>query len=146
MKLGSPEYLEEVKRRSNADVTYCEMIKDEHESYTLVIQAESKKGVNETLTIGFRVDHGQIPEIWTGERPTTFTLAGPYGVWADILRGVLGPNKAFTMRKLKIQGNFLQLLKGADSTIRWVEILRTIPTEFEGEYAQYDFEGQELAG
>ncbi|MCR4406094.1 MAG: SCP2 sterol-binding domain-containing protein [Anaerolineae bacterium] len=144
MKLGSPEYLEEVKRRSNADATYCEMIKDEHESYTLVIQAEPKKGVNETLTIGFQVDHGQIPEIWIGERPTTFTLAGPYGVWVDILRGVLGPNKAFTMRKLKIKGNFLQLLKGADSTIRWVEILRTIPTEFEGEYAQYNFEGQEL--
>lgn len=142
MKLGSPEYLEEVKRRSNADATYCQMIKDEHESYTLVIQAEPKKGVNETMTIGFQVDHGQIPEIWTGERPTTFTLVGPYGVWVDILRGVLNPNKAFTMRKLKIKGNFLQLLKGADSTIRWVEILRTIPTEFEGEYAQYNFGGE----
>jgi len=146
MKLGSPEYLEEVKRRSNADATYCAMIKDEQESYTLVVQAEPKKGVNQTLTIGFQVDCGQIPDVWIGERPTTFTLVGPYGVWVDILRGVLGPNKAFTMRKLKIKGNFLQLLKGADSTIRWVEILRTIPTEFEGEYALYNFEGQELAG
>lgn len=139
MKLGSPEYLAEVKRRSNADTTYCEMIKNDYESYTLVLQAEPKKGVHDTITIGFQVDHGQIPELWSGERKTDFTLVGPYGVWVDILRGKLDPNKAFTMRKLKIRGNLLQLLRGADSTIRWVQILQTIPTEFDGEYAQYNF-------
>ena len=145
MKLGSPEYLEEVKRRSNADAAYCRMIKDDYESYTLVLLAEPKKGVNEPLTIGFQVDHGQIPEIWVGERPTDFGLVGPYGVWVDILRGALNPNKAFTMRKLKIKGNFLQLLRGADSTMRWVEILQSIPTEFEGQYATYNSQGKELA-
>ena len=56
-----------------------------------------------------------------------------------ILRGKLDPNKAFTMRKLKIRGNLLQLLRGSDSTLRWVAILQTIPSEFEGEYAQYNF-------
>jgi len=139
MKLGSPQYLEEVKRRSNADQKYCEMIKNDYESYTLVLQAEPKKGVNEAITIGFQVDHGQISEMWSGERPTDFALVGPYGVWVDILRGKLNPDKAFTMRKLKVKGNLLQLLRGSDSTMRWVQILQSIPTEFEGEYAQYNF-------
>jgi len=142
MKLGSPEYLTEVQRRTNADEKYRQLAKNEHDSYTLVLEAEPHKGVKERLVIGFRVDGGQITDIWQGERPTDFTLSGPYGVWVDILRGKLGANKAFTMRKLKVRGNFLRLLRGADSTNRWVEILRTIPTEFEGEYAQYNIKGE----
>lgn len=136
MKLGSPEYLEEVKKRSNADPKYRELAKGENESYTLVLEAEPHKGVPETLVVGFTTQDGEIVEIWQGERPTLFTLSAPYGVWVDILKGNLGPTKAITMRKLKTQGPFLQLLKGADRTIRWVEILRTIPTEFEGDYAE----------
>ncbi|MBC7223506.1 MAG: SCP2 sterol-binding domain-containing protein [Anaerolineae bacterium] len=136
MKLGSPEYLEEVKKRSNADAKYRELAKGQNESYTLVLEAEPDKGVHETLVVGFRAEDGEIVDIWQGERPTLFTLSAPYGVWVDILKGKLGPTKAITMRKLKTQGPFLQLLKGADRTIRWVEILRTIPTEFEGDYAE----------
>ena len=146
MKLGSPEYLEEAKRRSNCDATYCRMTQNEHESYTLVLQAEPKKGIQSNTTLGFQVDHGQIPEIWVGERKTDFLLIGPYGVWVDILRGALNPNKALTMRKLKVRGNLLQLLRTSDSTIRWVEILQMIPTEFEGEYAQYNTGGKGGAG
>jgi len=43
----------------------------------------------------------------------------------------MGATKAITMRKLRTQGPFLQLLAGSKRIIRWVEILRTIPTEFE---------------
>ncbi|MGC8837337.1 MAG: SCP2 sterol-binding domain-containing protein [Anaerolineae bacterium] len=136
MKLGSPEYLEEVQRRTNADAEYLELAKGENESYTLVLEAEPHKGVHETLVVGFTTQDGKIVDIWQGERPTLFTLSAPYGVWVDILKGKLGPTKAITMRKLKTQGPFLQLLKGADRTVRWVEILRTIPTEFEGDYAE----------
>ena len=139
MKLGSPEYLAEVQKRTNADEEYRRLAASEHDSYTLMLQAEPQRGVDEDVVVGFRVEAGEIAEIWQGERPTDFTLLGPYGVWVDILRGELGPNKAFTMRKLKIRGNFLRLLRGADSTIRWVEILRTVPTEFEGEYAPCNF-------
>jgi len=60
----------------------------------------------------------------------------------DILRGKMGANKAIAMRKLKTQGPFLQLLQGSNRILRWVEILRTIPTEFEGEYSQYNVAGE----
>jgi putative sterol carrier protein len=63
-------------------------------------------------------------------------------VWVDILRGKMGPTKAIASRKLKTQGPFLQLLQGGSRIIRWVEILRTIPTEFEGSYAQYNLPGE----
>ena len=143
MKFGSMEYLEEVRRRSNADEEYQRLAKDESDSYLIVIKAEPGKGIAETLAIGYGADHGTITDVWTGERETDFVLTGPYGVWVRILTGDLDPNKAMMMRKLKVKGNLLQLLKTADATIRWLEVLQTIPTEFEGGYADQSFVGVE---
>ena len=141
MKLASLEYMEEAKKRSNSDAQYLELAKGNNESYTLVLEAEPEQGVVDTISIGFDNLDGLMNHAWLGQRPTQFTLSAPYGVWVDILRGKMGPTKAITMRKLKTQGPFLQLLQGGARIVRWVEILRTIPTEFEGTYAQYDLSG-----
>ena len=141
MKFGSPEYLAEVQRRTNSDAEYLQMAKNENESYTMILEAEPKHGVLSPVSIGYQEKEGKIVDIWSGERPTTFTLSGSYGVWVDILRGKLGPNKAFTMRKLKVRGNFLKLLASSDSTIRWLKILQGIPTAFEGDYTQFNITG-----
>jgi hypothetical protein len=142
MKLASLEYLEEVKKRSNADEKYLDLAKGNNESYTLVLEPEPDKDVSEQIITGFDNVDGMMNEVWLGQRPTQFTLSAPYGVWVDILRGKMGPTKAIASRKLKTQGPFLQLLQGGNRIIRWVEILRTVPTEFEGTYAQYDLPGE----
>ena len=142
MKLASLEYLQQVKERSNTDLEYLELAKGNNESYTLVLEPEPAKGVTEQIIIGFDNVDGKINDIWIGQRPTQFTLSAPYGAWVDILRGKMGPTKAIASRKLRTQGPFLQLLQGSSRIIRWVEVLRTIPTEFEGTYAQYNLPGK----
>ncbi|NIN66649.1 MAG: hypothetical protein GTO63_18575 [Anaerolineae bacterium] len=142
MKLASLEYLEEAKKRSNSDPEYLELAKGDTESYTLVLGEEPDKGVGEQVVVGFDMVDGEMNEVWLGERPTDFTITGPYGVWVDVLRGKMGPNKAIAMRKLKTQGPFLQLLQRSDRIIRWVKVLRTIPTEFEGDYAEHNLPGE----
>lgn len=141
MKFASMEYLEEVRRRSNADEEYQRLARDESDSYLMVVKAEPERGVPETVSIGYAAEQGTITDVWIGERDTDFVLSGPYPVWVRILTGQLDPNKAMMMRKLKVKGNLLQLLKTADATLRWLEILQTIPTEFEGEYAEQSFAG-----
>ncbi|MBL7183366.1 MAG: SCP2 sterol-binding domain-containing protein [Anaerolineae bacterium] len=143
MQFGSMEYMEEVRRRSNADEEYQRLAKDESDSYLMIVKAEPDKGIPETLAIGYAADHGAITEVWVGERKTDFVLQGSYGVWVRILTGKLDPNKAMMMRKLKVKGNLLQLLRTADATIRWLQVLQTIPTEFEGDYADQSFAGTE---
>ncbi len=138
MKFGSDEYLEEVKKRTNEDREYREQAKDENDSYNMVLRAEPDKGVAEDVVIGYQLTNGEITDIWHSERETEFTLSARYGVWVDILRGKLNAVKALSLRKLKVKGSFFKLLKSSDSTIRWVEILQSIPTEFEGEYSQYN--------
>jgi hypothetical protein len=141
MKLATLKYLEAVKAKSNSDPQYLELAKGNNESYTLVLEPEPAQGITGQIVIGFDNVDGKMNQVWIGQRPTLFTLSGPYSVWVDILRGKMGATKAITMRKLRTQGPFLQLLQGANRIIRWVEILRTIPTEFEGNYSQYNLPG-----
>jgi putative sterol carrier protein len=142
MKLASLVYLQVVKKRSNADPEYLELAEGHNASYTLVLEPEPEKGVAEQIVVGFDNVDGRMNEMWLEQRPTQFTLSAPYGVWVDILRGKMGPTKAIASRKLRTQGPFVQLLQGANRIIRWVEVLRTIPTEFEGDYAQYSLPGE----
>lgn len=126
--------MEEAKKKINEDSTYAELARDLKESYTLVMQAEPNKGVKETLVLGFEIANGKMTEAWRGERKTTFILSASYGAYVDILTGKLNVTKAFITRKLKIKGSLARLLKTSKATERFVDVLRTIPTEFEGEY------------
>ncbi|MCJ7653579.1 MAG: SCP2 sterol-binding domain-containing protein [Actinobacteria bacterium] len=141
MKLGSMEFLEEVKKRTNEDEKHGRLAKNETDSYTMMLKAEPDKGVQSDIVIGYQMVEGKITEVWEGEKKTDFILRARYGVWVDILRGHLNAVKALSLRKLKVKGNFLKLLKGSASTERWVEILQSIPTEFDGEYSQYNTTG-----
>ena len=141
MELGSKDYLKEVMERSNADEKYLELAKGEDASYTFMIQAEPGKGVEKDIVLGYTVEDGVTTDIWLGKRKTEFTISGKYGVCVNILIGKTGVTKAFLTRKLKVRGNLMKILKLSAATERWLEILRTIPTEFHGEYAKHNIEG-----
>jgi putative sterol carrier protein len=133
--------MQEVVKRTNSDAKYLELSKDENEIYTLVLEAEPEKGVAEALTLCYRIENGKIAEVYPTEREATFRLSAPYGIWVEILTGKLGVNKALMTRKLKVKGNFMKLLKYSEGVLRWVEILKALPTEFEGQYAQFNIKG-----
>ena len=139
MELGSNEYLAKFKERINADDEYEKLAKTVDDSYTLILQAEPDKGVNETIIVGFEIKDGKMTDLWSGERETSFILSAPYRVWVDILLGKIGANRAFITRKLKIKGNMPRLLKTAKATDRMVQLLREMPTIFHGEFEEHSF-------
>ena len=139
IELGSDMYLEHFKEKLNGDKAYNDLAAKVEDSYTLVLQAEPDKGVEETRVIGFEISKGKMTDIWKGERDTSFILSAPYRVWVDILLGKIGANRAFITRKLKIKGNMPRLLKSAKATDRLVELLQGMPTEFHGDFREYSF-------
>jgi putative sterol carrier protein len=136
MQLGSKEHLLEIQKRVNENEEYLEMTKGEGiKSFTFILEPEPKKNVTETISIGYRENDGVIEDIWKGEKETEFVITGKYGNWVRILRQELGATKALTMRKLKLKkGSLIKLLRTSDSTIKWIEILASIPVEFHGDY------------
>jgi len=141
MKFGTMDYLLEIQKRTNEDEKYRKLAKNETSSYTMVIKAQADKGVPSEIVLGYNEVEGEITEGWEGQKPTEFTLTAPYGIWVDILRGHLNATKALSLRKLKVKGPFLKLLKNSSSTDRWIEILQSIPTEFDGEFEKYNVAG-----
>ncbi|MHA3964497.1 MAG: SCP2 sterol-binding domain-containing protein [Candidatus Thorarchaeota archaeon SMTZ1-45] len=139
MVLGSDEYLSKFKEKINSDKEYAELASSVDDSYTLVLQSEPDKGIQETRVVGFEIKEGKMTDIWTGERETSFILSAPYRVWVDILLGKIGANRAFITRKLSIKGNMPRLLKTAKATDKLVTLLRELPTEFHGEYKSKSF-------
>ena len=115
---------------------YAKLAENVNDSYTLIMQAEPTKGVEKTLVLGFKISRGTMEDAWRGDRKTDFILQASYGNYVDILTGRLNVTKAFITRKLKIKGSLSRLLKTSKATERFVEVLRTIPTEFEGEYKE----------
>jgi len=141
MKFGTMDYLLEIQKRTNEDEKYRKLAKNETSSYTMVIKAQPDKGAPSDIVLGYNEVEGEITEGWEGQKPTEFTLTAPYGIWVDILRGHLNATKALSLRKLKVKGPFLKLLKNSSSTDRWIEILQSIPTEFVGEFEKYNVAG-----
>lgn len=140
MKLGTTEYLKEVQKRENEDEEFRRLSKGESESYTFVMKAEPDKGVPEDVVLGQQARDGEIIENWIGYRDTDFTMTARYGVWVDILRGKLSLDKAVLLRKIKLKGGLFKLMK-YKSNDRYMEIIVSIPTEFEGDYARYNTSG-----
>ncbi|GBD94746.1 SCP-2 sterol transfer family protein [bacterium BMS3Abin05] len=134
MLLGSNEWWAEAMKIVNSDETYYQLAKNLNKSYTFKVLAEPENGISENIIMGYKIENGKIVDHWEDERPTDFVIAGPYKVWYQILKGKMGPVKAMTMRKLKVKGPLPEMLKYNKATLRWVELLRTIKTEFHGNY------------
>ncbi|MFW9958879.1 MAG: SCP2 sterol-binding domain-containing protein [Candidatus Odinarchaeota archaeon] len=139
LELGADEYRNVFRERLNGDAEYAKLASNVDDSYTLVLQAEPDKGVQNTMIVGFEIKSGKMTDIWFGEKDTSYILSAPYRVWVDILLGKIGANRAFITRKLNIKGNMPRLLKTAKATDRLVALLREIPTEFHGDYHKHSF-------
>ena len=78
-------------------------------------------------------------EYWMDDRPVTFTFHSPYSAYIDLMMGRLDAIRAITKGVLKLKGPMTKILRYVKSTNLWVDILRSIPTEFEGAFADWSF-------
>jgi hypothetical protein len=154
LEFGSEAYMQELMKRVNSDPVFLDLRKTgRNATYTLRLEREPENGVRADLTFGFEVVDGKIKEVWTGgNRTTQFTdlvFSGKYGVWVDLLRDRLKITDALLARKLTLRGETDEIygptvwmspgplfgMSLTAATERIVEIARTIPTEFHGNYA-----------
>ncbi|MVT13399.1 MAG: hypothetical protein GPW16_03845 [Euryarchaeota archaeon] len=142
MRFGSNEYLQKVKEITNSDEKYEQMVKNEDATYTFIIEPEPEKGVKEGIVLGYSMKNGKMVDIWPGERETDFVISGSYGVWVDLVTGRMGVTSAFLQRKLRIRGEFSRILKLSKPTEYWIQLLRKIPTEFDGVYSKFNIGGE----
>jgi hypothetical protein len=54
------EYMNEVMKRTNADAEYERLSKEESGSFTMILGAETEKGIPALIVFGYREEKGKI--------------------------------------------------------------------------------------
>jgi hypothetical protein len=129
--------MEEALKRTRENSKYQQASKGFDDTVAFVVEAEPGKGINERKTVGTILP--QATEFWMDERPVTFTFLAPYSVYVDIMTGKLDAVRAITKGVLKLKGPMPKILRYVKGTNLWIDILRTIPTEFKGDFAGRSF-------
>lgn len=137
LRFLSAEYMDEALKRTRANAEYQKASKGFDDTVGFVVEPEPAKGVTERKTVGTVLP--QATEYWMDERPVTFTFVAPYSAYVDIMTGKLDAVRAMIKGTLKVKGPMPKILRYVKGTNLWIETLRTIPTEFEGDFADRSF-------
>lgn len=137
LKFLSDEYMQEAMKRTRENAEYQKASKGFDDTLAFVVEPEPNKGVNERKIVGTVLP--QATEYWMDDRAVTFTFVAPYSVYVDIMTGKLDAIRAITKGTLKLKGPMFKILRYVKGTNLWIETLRTIPTEFEGDFAARSF-------
>lgn len=134
----SEDYMREAARVTRECAEYQQASRGFDDTLCFVAEPEPGKGIGERKVAGIFLPAGD--QFWVGEdRPVTFTLSAPYGNYVDIMTGALDPVRALTLGKLRLKGPMTKILRYIKGTQLWINALRTVPTQFEGEYAGRSF-------
>lgn len=136
-KFLSEEYMQEALKKTRGNLEYQKASKGFDDTLAFIVEPEPDKGINERKTIGTILP--QATEYWMDDRSVTFTFMAPYSVFIDIMTGKLDAVRAITKGTLKLKGPMFKILRYVKGTNLWIETLRTIPTEFEGDFADRSF-------
>lgn len=137
LKFLSEQYMEEAIKRTRENSEYQKASKGFDDTVAFIVEPEPGKGINERRIVGTVLP--QATEYWMDDRPVTFTFISHYSVYVDIMTGKLDALRAITKGTLKLKGPMFKILRYVKGTNLWIETLRTIPTEFEGDFADRSF-------
>lgn len=137
LKFLSEQYMEEAIKRTRENSEYQKASKGFDDTVAFIVEPEPGKGISERKIVGTILP--QATEYWMDDRPVTFTFISHYSVYVDIMTGKLDALRAITKGTLKLKGPMFKILRYVKGTNLWIETLRTIPTEFEGDFADRSF-------
>jgi len=102
--------------------------------FQFICEPSPEKGITEVKACGLLLP--QATETWMGvKEDVDYTMTASYETFYKIAIGKLGPILAITTRKARIAGNFPKMMKYTAGTNMAIEILKKIPTEFEGDFS-----------
>jgi putative sterol carrier protein len=69
-------------------------------------------------------------EMAEGEKSPAFEIRAPLPTWRQVLDGKLDPIRGLTTRRLKLQGNLMQILKSPKAALELVNCARELDTTY----------------
>jgi len=133
-RFPSNEWILELSRLLNESLSYESSAKDWEGDFVFVVEPDEAYEETSHLFLGLR--HGKS----TGgallsspdERPVEYRITAPYGVWRKVIEGKLDPIQGMMMRKLKLQGDLMKIMRYPKAAKEIVSCCADVPTEWPG--------------
>lgn len=132
IKFPSEEWLKALMEEINKSEAYRDAAKTWEGDFYFVIEPEG--ALKEKVVAYVDLWHGECRTAFivadeTMKKPE-FSLRAPLSVWRKVLEKKLDPIKGIMTGQLKLQGNFLKIMKSTKAALELVNCTTRIPTQF----------------
>lgn len=131
-KFPSEEWIKQFKEAVNENKAYEEAAKDWEGDFLFIITPDEKFPHEEVYYIDLW--HGKCRQAYKVPSreaiKTEFIYEGPYSNWVKLVKGEFDPLGALLMRKFKLTGSFVKVMRYTKAAVELVKTTSKIPTEF----------------
>ncbi len=132
LRFPSDEWIKELSRQLNASESYERAAKDWEGDFLFIIEGDAAH--TETAYLYLDLYHGKSPSaaLLAGppEKQAAYVLAAPFSAWRQVIEGKLDPIQGMMTRKLRLQGNMMQVMRYPKAAKEIVSCCALVPTDF----------------
>jgi len=131
-RFPSDEWIKELSRQLNESASYAQSAKDWEGDFVFVVEPDG--GLTEAAYLFLGLLHGKSPDAAlvgsADERPAEYVIRAPFSVWRKVIDGELDPIQGMMMRKLKLEGNLMKIMRYPKAAQEIVSCCANVPTEW----------------
>lgn len=131
-RFPSDEWIKELSRLLNESESYASSAKDWEGDFMFEVQPDEDLADTAYLFLGLL--HGKSSEAAMlsspDERDAAYRISAPYATWRKVIDGELDPIQGMMMRKLKLQGDLMKIMRYPKAAKELVSCCALVPTQW----------------
>jgi putative sterol carrier protein len=132
VKFQSEEWIKEFQREMNESEVYERAGKGFEGDWIFIVEADNAYA--ETVYFFMSLIHGKCTDAAMiaseEEREAQYFIRAPFSTWRKVIEGKLDPIQGLMMRKLKLKGNLMKVMRYPKAAKEMMNCVMRIPTDF----------------
>jgi putative sterol carrier protein len=132
VKFQSEEWIKEFQREMNESEVYERAGKGFEGDWIFIVEADNAYA--ETVYFFMSLIHGKCTDAAMiaseEEREAQYFIRAPFSTWRKVIEGKLDPIQGLMMRKLKLKGNLMKVMRYPKAAKEMMNCVMRVPTDF----------------
>ena len=130
LRFPSDEWIKELGHHLNASPAYAESAKSWEGDFLFIVEPDDAYPGTAHLFLGLYHGKSTGAALVPGDdgHGTEFTISAPFDTWRQVIEGQLDPIQGLMMRRLKLQGNMMKIMRYPRAAQEIVSCCAQIPT------------------
>lgn len=132
VKFQSEEWIKEFQRQMNESEVYERAGKGFEGDWIFIVEADNAYA--ETVYFFMSLNNGKCTDAAMiaseQEREAQYFIRAPFSTWRKVIEGKLDPIQGLMMRKLKLKGNLMKVMRYPKAAKEMMNCVMRVPTDF----------------